>query len=756
MKTFILLTYLIITSVVSSQTYKVEEVKLVAHIQTINGINQKSNDFSPIVLDDKLYFTSSRPFNKHLVGENNWKKNGYLNIFYGSIQNYDEGVIDIKNIKLLSNRLNSGLHTGPISFSTLGDTLFFSRIIQVSKGKEIIYKAQLFTAIKKKNKWTKIRQLPFSTNTSSNSHPSYDSKRKRLYFASDREGGKGEFDIYYAELKNGKWQNPINETAINTIANEKFPFVINGNIFFSSDRSGGEGQLDIYYNSSEFADYPIKLEGLNSAYDDFGISLLPDLSAGYFSSNKNGNDDIYYFTLERKITIKNELSGSFTYRSLAGSVSDLSVQLYNENGEFVYQEKTDNNGYFKFENVELDSNFSVRIGETVDDELALNFFDEKGKLKASFLLNDQGAFRYKKLFYENSGILNFIPDDRKDFVLNKAVLSGKLIIENEPTKNLKNEHVILRDKNNVILVETITDSLGNFEFTDLDLSKEYYIEIPYCTDELLLLVYDTSDKIYAQLKCNAQDEFMYRRLKPELKHNLSLIEEQPDSIFMMNNSDILGRFTLLNSEKDDMPFIVRIYNENGTLLSSTMTDSLGNFRFNNLSSEIAYKFTADSDQQLELTLFNRYGKQIAKIQEEDKNYFIFRPLGFQTKYSLSLVDDKVEFNLNLSSRYDAVLVYFNTNKENVNNTEVEKLKTVLKLLKKYPQLKLSVSAYADATASDEYNFLLSQKRGEWVVNYFIKNGIDSNRFTINAYGETKLIDPENDAINRRAELRVYQ
>jgi outer membrane protein OmpA-like peptidoglycan-associated protein len=321
---------------------------------------------------------------------------------------------------------------------------------------------------------------------------------------------------------------------------------------------------------------------------------------------------------------------------------------------------------------------------------------------------------------------------------------------------LNDRTVLLLDEDENIVFEGKTDELGNFEFKDLDLDGEYFVQIPECTNDLILYVYGSDNNIYTQLKCNSDDYFMYQRLKPDLSNTLIRIEETQEPEFLLNSSEIVGRFEAVDPTKPPIECMVRVYNEAGILLSSIMTDSLGNFRFNNLSSENTYKFTADSDESLQLTLLNRYGKQIAKIQEEENDYFIFRPLGFQTEYDLSLVDDKLGFDLNLSDRYDAVTVYFNTNKANVVKGDIEKLDILLDLLKRYPQLNLSVSAYADATASDDYNFKLSQNRGDWIVTYLKERGIEENRFTVNAYGETKLIDPDNDALNRRAELRIYQ
>ena len=758
MKFLIGLTYLFIATMTFSQTYEVKEVSLVASIQTINGVNQKTEEFSPVRLGDKLYFTSSRQYNKHNTGENNWDKNSYFNIFYGTIRNDEEGVIDVKDIKLLSNKLNTGKHTGPVSFSSTGDTLFFTKVEETTHGGERVYRAQIYSAFKKNNKWTKIRKLPFSTYESSYAHPAFDILQNRLYFTSNRAGGKGKNDIYYSAIQNGEWQAPVNVTTVNTANDEEFPFVLDGNIFFSSDREGGEGQMDIYYNSPEPTNYPIKLDGLNSAYDDFGLTILPDLSAGYFSSNRNGNDDIFYFTLERKITVKNQLAGTFTFRSLSGSASNLSVMLYDEDGDFILEEKTDDKGYFIFENIELDSNFTVKLGNLPgNDELTLDFYNEDGGQNSSFILNEAGALKYKKLFYESGGIINFIPDDMKDFEKNTATLSGKLVLDDDPPNvALSNKTVLLLDDSEEVVRTGITDSLGNFEFKDLELDIEYYVQTPECTNDLVLYVYRSDNTIFTQLKRNGQDHFMYQRLKPDLTNNLFTIAEANEPEFMLNNTELVGRFEPINPDQDPIQCLVRAYDEDGILLATVESDSLGNFRFNNLSNADAYKFTADSNEELQLTLFNRYGKEIAKIQEEESNYFIFRPLGYQNDNNLSLIDDGIKFDLNISDQYSAVIVYFNTNESQVINSDLDKLSTLLKILKRYPQLKLSISAYADATASDEYNFILSQKRGDWISTYLAAKGIEKNRFTVNAYGETKLVDPENDAVNRRAELRIYQ
>jgi hypothetical protein len=114
-------------------------------------------------------------------------------------------------------------------------------------------------------------------------------------------GGKGKTDIYYAEKlgeswgNSQKWGNFKNCEQINSEEREFFPFVINENeIYFSSNRSGGLGRLDLYkysYGVVQNAGAP-----MNSEYDDFAIYVDPSQEKGYFSSNREDNqDDIYFY-----------------------------------------------------------------------------------------------------------------------------------------------------------------------------------------------------------------------------------------------------------------------------------------------------------------------------------------------------------------------------------------------------------------------------------------------------------------------------
>lgn len=75
-----------------------------------------------------------------------------------------------------------------------------------------------------------------------------------IVFCSKREGGYGEFDLYYSEYNGTGWSAPANlGTRVNSAHNEYRPVIHylpefkHDLLIFSSDRPGGQGGFDLYY-----------------------------------------------------------------------------------------------------------------------------------------------------------------------------------------------------------------------------------------------------------------------------------------------------------------------------------------------------------------------------------------------------------------------------------------------------------------------------------------------------------------------------
>ena len=122
--------------------------------------------------------------------------------------------------------------------------------------------------------------------------PAFSPDGKRLYFASDRPGGMGGYDIYYSDRLDQSWSAPVNAgDKVNTPGNEVSPFVVEGAVYFSSDYLPGFGGMDVYRADlvRGAASAVTNLgPGINSPLDDVGFALTDDERVGYVASNRAG------------------------------------------------------------------------------------------------------------------------------------------------------------------------------------------------------------------------------------------------------------------------------------------------------------------------------------------------------------------------------------------------------------------------------------------------------------------------------------
>ena len=163
--------------------------------------------------------------------------------------------------------------------------------------------------------WSSPLALPFQQNGVNYGHPALSADGSTLYFSSNSKDGWGGYDLWSSEKnRDEKWSEPkLLPRTVNTIGNEKFPWLDGDTLYFASDYHPGMGGLDIFktYKSSGGAWLPVQnlKPPLNSGSDDFAYIIdyqakraQDVLQVGYFSSNRpdgTGNDDIYRF--ERRI-----------------------------------------------------------------------------------------------------------------------------------------------------------------------------------------------------------------------------------------------------------------------------------------------------------------------------------------------------------------------------------------------------------------------------------------------------------------------
>lgn len=123
-----------------------------------------------------------------------------------------------------------------------------------------------------------------------------------IYFASNRAGGLGSFDIYRSRFVDGQYAKPENlGAAINTKYLEHDPFIAPDEsyiLFTSVDRPGGFGRGDLYISSRRNDGTWSEAKNLGKDFNTSGYDFCPIVSPDgkYFFFTKRG--DIYWVRIE--------------------------------------------------------------------------------------------------------------------------------------------------------------------------------------------------------------------------------------------------------------------------------------------------------------------------------------------------------------------------------------------------------------------------------------------------------------------------
>jgi hypothetical protein len=167
---------------------------------------------------------------------------------------------------------------------------------------------------------------------------------ERMFFVSDRPGGKGAMDIWYLSISSDDvWSEPINLTSINTAQDEITPYFHShsNTLYFSSRGYLGLGGFDIYSstpNSRFVWSTPVNLGApFNSCLDDLYFLKGGDNKTAFLSSNRTGSKflddanqacclDLYKLNIPPcDIKLKVMVFDAATHKDLNGAT----VYLYN-------------------------------------------------------------------------------------------------------------------------------------------------------------------------------------------------------------------------------------------------------------------------------------------------------------------------------------------------------------------------------------------------------------------------------------------
>ena len=261
-----------------------------------SDISSDKTDFGAVLTNDNnVYFASARNTSKR---NSNFNDEPYLDI-YKATYNANGTISDAVAV----DNLNTRWHDGPASITNDGNTMYYGsesfneKEFTKDKAKNSKFgKIYLYKATKEGDKWANSKPLPFNNKEYDVRNPSISKDGKTLYFSSNMPGGFGGEDIWKVSVNGDEYGTPENLGAkVNTEANESFPFITDDNIlFFSSNGKTGFGGLDVFKLDLNKGTEAINVgEPVNTSKDDFAFTYNATKKVGFFSSNRDGNDDIF-------------------------------------------------------------------------------------------------------------------------------------------------------------------------------------------------------------------------------------------------------------------------------------------------------------------------------------------------------------------------------------------------------------------------------------------------------------------------------
>ena len=681
------------------------------------NIRPAGEDYAPTLVDSNLVITSIRPRVQAIAYTTSGSDLPLADLYHVRLRDGKPG-----KPRLMEGALCTKYNDGPASFTAAGDTICFTRNIQT--GKRSSDHLGLFFAVKQGKEWSEAEAFAHNGTDYSTMAPAFSRDGRSLYFASDRPGGKGGMDLYVCRRGPEGWSTPKNLGAeVNSTANEAFPSIgPRGELYFSSDRAGGLGQLDIYTCPFEFGEFALPLAlpaPINSAGNDLGYTAYADGESGYFSSNRDGRDQIYRFARKAqpfRDCVQQETNSYCFHFEDAGSAGTDTLPLRYEwdfgdgttfRGLSTDHCYTDNGTYTVKLNMIDTLSQSVYFNQVSYDLEVLD--EEQAHINAPDSIGVGGSVIFDT---HHTNLPGFSPVETHWDLGDGTLSTGDQVA-----------HTYAQSGSYTVRLDLVggPDGMGGYE-NHCVLRTVHVIDGPIAAP--------TYSKAIPGGKAGDRG-FSYNTLPFD---NAGLNSEGTNdvtySVQLLASKDRLGlndaRFIPLR------PFY-------------SITE-----RFMPVAREYTYSIGAGTNP---LAVYNAY--QLARKAGFEES----EVKGLKKDKDLDLVQAEslpVEALNNGSLKFSSVR--FRTGESSFDPSFNTTLDRVVALLEKHREVDLVIEAHTDAVGEDMANMILSQARAQGITDYFTQKGIDASRLAPVGYGKDRPVAENNTdagrAQNRRVEFHL--
>jgi uncharacterized GH25 family protein/tetratricopeptide (TPR) repeat protein len=419
------------------------------------------------------------------------------------------------------------------------------------------------------------------------------------------------------------------------------------------------------------------------------------------------------------------------------AIAGLNIILQNENGEVLQQQVTDEYGNFTFAGLDMDRSYRIVFDGDFPDDPELILRDEYG--------------RTLKFSRTGEGVYEYIPAGEK--TKSGSEFNGVISKDGKPLSGVK---VVLKNKNGEINSQTVTDEVGAFRFTQLDLSQSYILafegEVP---DDPEIVIRDENGNVLTFVrKSNGEYEYI-----PGGKSEFG--------------TQLIGKVKSMNEPLANEAVILR--DLQGEEIDRTSSDKEGVFTFTDLDLGKRYQveFPAEPGKERELILRNERKEELTFMKVRDGLYeYIPRPAGFPLKsYTVDVRDEAVyKDTYPRPQELKDVIVYFqkyfpyNAKDITASNKEfVSFINDIVDIIKKRgkAQIVITSSASKVPTKTWENNSVLTKRRAydtkALLEKVLADKGIAPEQYNM-VDVNTLITGPEyrNDATKNRSLYEKYQ
>lgn len=549
-------------------------------ITAVSGLNTSENDIAcGRFNEDVIFLTNGAARSK---SGRSWNDGSAQKLYSAQINgsfNQFQGLEPLLKFK-------GARDEGSASFNPIDSTLYFATsndILGLKSG----YMMRIYSMKWDGANWSSPEVLPFCQDSYTYTQPWFDTERNLLVFSSDRKGGQGGLDIWFAYKTKEGWTQPANcGGQVNTSSSEINPTVFNGDIYFASNGWLPDMGFELF-KSEEKNQWmnAIQLESpLNSDGDDLMIVFMQQ-DRGLVSSRRDrglGGSDVYVFDKVIKRTHGNSFSGLIECKGLG--LPKATVQIYNESGELFDTQTASNQGVIDLRKLAFEEKYKVKlvgINSMLYEHCILYLLDENGNRVRQWSFNSKGEIELELLRFVYSEIPELKNEDNS--VLN-LTLSGKLQ-STIGIKGFSRMPVTIVDEFGEVIAVAYTEQSGEFTFRNVTPEKEYVFRLaPSCKADQMV-VFDNGKTI--TLPILAQEAY-YRRVKEE--EALELINETGEKIVIsINDVFIINRvyyewnsatLSEISRAQLDQLLIIMKMNDDVDLELTSHTDSRGTEEYN--------------------------------------------------------------------------------------------------------------------------------------------------------------------------------